>query len=570
MDDDIAKKKGQNSGNDAKGDKDVLHVDNELAHEESLARALLDARLTTCETEFEAYTLAVVGPWGSGKTHFVNRVKAALPIEAEQRKMEVCVISFEPWTYVSLAQLVEHFFLVLAEGMGEFASNDPQAAEGRRKKNNGIMYRASTAAKLIGKVVATGATAAESFSVPFMPLVKAAGNALQAGGEAAGEVADDARDKRGRNDSLFSEVSIDMRKRDIARQLAELDDLRIVVVIDNIDRLHKERISALFQLVAAIADFPNVSYLLAFDRQTVCQSIGRVQSDCREQSAEEQGARYLEKVVNVWYELPPMDVRKLVKNIAHRNNDSLWANDELAKCLAVAAPTPRALLRIVDSYESELLLQTNLGLSGRRELLGDCVIKRISKRLYDAIHHPLFTAETEKYIEQLEEMGGLVWEPESRPAELLDDVGQDGEARDGFLRSELGERMNYKTIKDVVSAKGAVSQSEVIHLGFKALAFLSGYTEADAERVGSVVCEAQLDFGRLSSCMMLLGEHERALICAFAACRIRWSSFDIASQEEPSDCKAGESSHQEQMGHVASEETVLGFLNILNNRTEKQ
>src|SRR5208337_918909 len=40
---------------------------------------------------------------------------------------------------------------------------------------------------------------------------------------------------------------------------------RIVVLIDDIDRLDKHETHTLFRLIKACADFPNVCYVLAFD-----------------------------------------------------------------------------------------------------------------------------------------------------------------------------------------------------------------------------------------------------------------------------------------------------------------
>ena len=74
---------------------------------------------------------------------------------------------------------------------------------------------------------------------------------------------------------------------------------RILVIIDDIDRLTPEETRQLFTVIKALADFPNVVYLLAFDRDVAAQAI--------EQQSGLPGERYLEKIIQVPFELPPVD-----------------------------------------------------------------------------------------------------------------------------------------------------------------------------------------------------------------------------------------------------------------------
>mgnify|MGYP001067267550 CR=1 FL=1 len=49
---------------------------------------------------------------------------------------------------------------------------------------------------------------------------------------------------------------------------------RIVVFVDDIDRLDADEIRVVFKMVRLVADFPNVTYLLAFDRPRVEEALG--------------------------------------------------------------------------------------------------------------------------------------------------------------------------------------------------------------------------------------------------------------------------------------------------------
>lgn len=48
-------------------------------------------------------------------------------------------------------------------------------------------------------------------------------------------------------------------------------------MIDDIDRLSNEQIQLIFQLVNAVAGFPNITYLLSFDKDIVVRALSNVQ-----------------------------------------------------------------------------------------------------------------------------------------------------------------------------------------------------------------------------------------------------------------------------------------------------
>ena len=86
------------------------------------------------------------------------------------------------------------------------------------------------------------------------------------------------------------------------RRLLEGLDAPIVVVIDDIDRLTSEEACLLFQLVKANADFPNLVYLLLFDRNALALALGRIVHD---------GQMFLEKVVHVTMTVPEIEHPRL-------------------------------------------------------------------------------------------------------------------------------------------------------------------------------------------------------------------------------------------------------------------
>ena len=71
---------------------------------------------------------------------------------------------------------------------------------------------------------------------------------------------------------------------------------QIVVIVDDIDRSTSEEIRELFRTIKTLTDFPYMTYLLAFDKEIVSKALDSIH--------EGKGAAYLEKIVQVHFELP--------------------------------------------------------------------------------------------------------------------------------------------------------------------------------------------------------------------------------------------------------------------------
>ena len=85
-----------------------------------------------------------------------------------------------------------------------------------------------------------------------------------------------------------------IRRTRLSEALATSDS-RVVVLIDDIDRLEPNETRELMRLVRLTSDLPKVIFLLAFDRQHVERSLG---------GDELEGRKYLDKIIQVNYDLP--------------------------------------------------------------------------------------------------------------------------------------------------------------------------------------------------------------------------------------------------------------------------
>jgi hypothetical protein len=206
--------------------------------------------------------VAVLGAWGSGKTSFVNLARNDFELAG------VPILDFNPWMFTGAEQLVESFFVELAAQL----KIRPGLAEiGKHLEDYG-----------------------ESFSgIAWLPLV---GSWIE----------------RGRVASQILGKILQRRKEGLGGRRAKLEaalaglDKPIIVTLDDIDRLTTTEIRHVFRLVRLTASFPNIVYVLAFDRV-------RVEEALAEQGVP--GRDYLEKILQVAIDLPAIPNHVLNKQI---------------------------------------------------------------------------------------------------------------------------------------------------------------------------------------------------------------------------------------------------------------
>lgn len=108
---------------------------------------------------------------------------------------------------------------------------------------------------------------------------------------------------------------------------------RLVIFIDDIDRLDKNEISTLFRLIKLTADFTNTIYILSFDESMVASAIGGKFGEGDKKA----GENFLEKIIQVPLTIPkaqPEALKKfcfeLVEN-ALNSNDIKLSEDEVGR-----------------------------------------------------------------------------------------------------------------------------------------------------------------------------------------------------------------------------------------------
>lgn len=208
----------------------------------------------------DGIVLALYGPWGSGKSTVLGFVEHELEqMEAASRPV---VVTFNPWWFSGQENLARAF-------LGQLQAVLPAKYPGFKKLGD-MLSEFSGAIGTVADIIGA-----------------------KLGAPGAGKVLS----------SLFG--SFKPKPKDVPALKKSISELllkekkRVLVIIDDIDRLNPDEVRQLFTVIKALADFPYVTYLLAFDREVAASAI--------EQQTGLPGERFLEKIVQVPFELPMVD-----------------------------------------------------------------------------------------------------------------------------------------------------------------------------------------------------------------------------------------------------------------------
>ena len=213
------------------------------------------AQVIAKRTDSSSIVIGIHAPWGEGKTSVLNMI-----IEELDRHENIEYLRFNPWRFPDEAQLLKHFFNILAEKIDASIITKGEKISGFiRKYADGL-----------APLSALGINAAEA--------VKAATGAIP-------------------------EADIEELKRRVEAALLAAQK-RIVIIMDDIDRLDKEEVQAVFKLVKLSADFPQTAYILSFDEQMVAAALAEKYGGF--------GRNFLEKIIQVSLPLPPASPQALM------------------------------------------------------------------------------------------------------------------------------------------------------------------------------------------------------------------------------------------------------------------
>lgn len=206
-----------------------------------LAEAVLNYRSN------ESLVIGLYGKWGSGKTSILNLTIDEVRLKKYKNNEAPKIINFNPWNFSGQDQLISQFFKELAYQLDI------------KDKNK---YR--KVSKYLMKYSTFFITHAKNFS---HPLTKSILDLFKNFLEGISEYWN----------YKINRFYYDLEgvRKQINNELSLLDD-RIVIIIDDVDRLNKTEIRQIFQLVKLLGDFKNTVYILSFDKGVVVKALEEV------------------------------------------------------------------------------------------------------------------------------------------------------------------------------------------------------------------------------------------------------------------------------------------------------
>lgn len=289
-------------------DKSIQDVTDDKFQRYNFSKKIAEGIITNSNED--GLVIGINGAWGDGKTSVMNFIEKELRLENS-----ISVIKFNPWRYNNEEELVKNLLKKIANELG--------------KELEGIKQILGQAARKYGSI-------GDIFGFDITKI-----------GEALSEV--DLEELKNRVDEFLN-----------------LSKRKIVILVDDIDRLDKHEIYSLFKLVKLTADFKYTTYILSFDEDMVANAIGERFGESNNNLA---GKNFLEKIIQIPLKLPQIQISslkdfclELLNKAIEQNNIFLEKNEaqsftyQFTQHLLFSLKTPRLAVRYANSVSFALAL----------------------------------------------------------------------------------------------------------------------------------------------------------------------------------------------------------------------
>lgn len=176
-------------------------------------------KLLATKTENNAFTFGIVAPWGNGKTSFLYMMKEH--IEAKNAD-DVVIMSFHPWKYGKSSNLTYLFFEELSKALAPYSTIFSRDIIRYARSVSGIE---NSTMKFLGSIL-----------------------------------------------GCLVPQTVEEQYEDLKKKISNMQR-KIVVFIDDIDRLGANEIEELFRLVRNTSNLPSMYFVMAYDKKYVVDTL---------------------------------------------------------------------------------------------------------------------------------------------------------------------------------------------------------------------------------------------------------------------------------------------------------
>lgn len=203
----------------------------------------------------DSLVVGLYGAWGTGKTTLLNFVAH----ELRSLTQSVVTVRFEAWRFSNETEMLVAFFAQLASALDQSV-----ASKGER----------------FAGVIA-------DYVAPFIPAFGL--------GPVSVDVSERIRDLAER----LGGQDLEQRRDRVNKMIAD-SGKRVVVLVDDLDRLDKSEVFLMLKLIKSLASFDGTTYVLTLDAAMVASSLGERYGS----GTAESGREFLEKIVQVPLAIP--------------------------------------------------------------------------------------------------------------------------------------------------------------------------------------------------------------------------------------------------------------------------
>jgi len=278
----------------------------------------------------ESLTIGIYGKWGEGKTSFLNLIENRIEyFEKGKSNKEYLKFHFNPWRYSNEDEMLFDFFDSLSKKFYVKEKTDLQEIGLLIKKYSKYLKAIKISSTVGIPKIFTG-----KVSVNVDEIFKAIGE-----------------------DISQENLTLDILKDKVNDKITAVN-FKVVVFIDDIDRLDKDEIYTILKLIKLNANFSNFIFVVNLDEEHVSKAI-----KSRYGNSKKDGKYFIEKIINIPVSLPKIEsedlqhffeikIKKIFNSFEIKNQElkEVYLKEIVQDFSPNHFKSPREIIRILNSF----------------------------------------------------------------------------------------------------------------------------------------------------------------------------------------------------------------------------